>query len=170
MNHLTNEQRLQIVEFYYQNARSVKKVKKKIVFSDEAHFWLNEYGINKQYSRFWSEDQLEAKQELPMHQKKKNKVLCGLWDGGIIGPYFFKVDANRNVTVNRERYCEMISKFFFAQNECMTCGFICYTARGTNKSCDLTPLDYFLCGYVKLMHWRTELKSLFVRYRPKCWK
>ncbi|CAD7013293.1 unnamed protein product [Ceratitis capitata] len=45
------------------------------------------------------------------------------------------------------------------------------------RSCDL---DYFSWGYVKsnvytekplqLTHWRTTLKRLLVRYRPKCWK
>ena len=46
---------------------------------------------------------------------EKVTVWCGLWAGGIIGPYFFKDAANRNVTVNGERYREMISNFFFAQ-------------------------------------------------------
>ena len=46
----------------------------------------------------------------------KIHFLCGLCAGGIIGPYFFKDYANRNVTVNGERYREMISNFFFAQN------------------------------------------------------
>ena len=79
---------------------------RKIVFSDEAHFWLNLY-INKQNCRFWSEEL----QKLPMHAEKVT-VWCGLWAGGIIGPYFFKDAANRNVTVNGERYREMISNFF----------------------------------------------------------
>ena len=45
-----------------------------------------------------------------MHPEKVT-VWCGLWAGGIIGPYFFKDDAIRNVTVNGERYREMISNF-----------------------------------------------------------
>ena len=32
---------------------------RKIVFSNETHFWLDGY-VNKQHSRFWSEDQPEA--------------------------------------------------------------------------------------------------------------
>ena len=35
---------------------------RRIVFSDEAHFWLN-----KQNCRFWSEDQPEQLQKLPIH-------------------------------------------------------------------------------------------------------
>ena len=74
---------------------------RKIVFSDEANFWLNGY-VNKQNCRFWSEDRPQELQKLPMLSEKVT-VWCGLWAGGIIGPYFFKDDANRNVTVNGER-------------------------------------------------------------------
>ena len=42
---------------------------RKIVFSDEVHFWLNGY-VNKQNCRFWSEDQPEELQKLPMHPEK----------------------------------------------------------------------------------------------------
>lgn len=83
------------------------------MFSDEAHFWLNGY-VNKHNCRIWSEDQPEALQELPLHPEKCT-VWCGLWAGGIIGPYFFKDDNGRNVTVNGERYRVMIGDFF-AQN------------------------------------------------------
>ena len=49
-------------------------------------------------------------QKLPMHPEKVT-VCCGLRAGGTSGPYFFKDAANRNVTVNDERYREMISNF-----------------------------------------------------------
>ena len=82
---------------------------RKIVFSDEAHFWLHEY-VNKQTCRFWSDDQPEL-QKLPMHPEKVT-VWCGLWAVGIIGPYLFKDAANRNATVNDERYHEIVANFF----------------------------------------------------------
>ena len=84
------------------------------LFSDEAHFWLNGY-VNKQNCRIWNEDQPEALQVLPMHPEKVT-VWCGLLVDSIIGPYFFKGDDGRNVTVNGERYRVMIDDFFFAQN------------------------------------------------------
>ena len=84
------------------------------MFSDEAHFWLNGY-VNKQNCRFWNVYQPEELQKLPMHPEKVT-VWCGSWADGIIGPYFFKDAANRNVTKNGERYREMISNFSFAQN------------------------------------------------------
>ncbi|GFW08928.1 helitron_like_N domain-containing protein [Trichonephila clavipes] len=101
-------------------------------------------------------------------------TFCALWAGGIIGPYFFKNDEGHNVTVNGDRYRAMITNFFipelnnhdvqelwFQQD-----GATCHTARATvdllkdtfgdrlisrfgpvnwpPRSCDLTPLDYFL--------------------------
>ncbi|GFT35970.1 transposable element Tc3 transposase [Trichonephila clavipes] len=109
----------------------------------------------------------------------KKTVWSALWADGIIGPYFFKNDEGHNVTVNGDRYRAMIINFFipelnnhdvqelwFQQD-----GAICHTARATidllkdtfgdrlisrfgpvnwpPRSCDLTPLDYFLWGYVK---------------------
>ena len=69
---------------------------RKIVFSDEAHFWLNTCRyVSKQNCRFFSEDQPEELQKLPMHPEKVT-VWCGLWAGGIIAPFFFKDAANRN--------------------------------------------------------------------------
>ncbi|GFT64266.1 hypothetical protein TNCV_5134271 [Trichonephila clavipes] len=91
---------------------------------------------------------------------------------------FFKNDEGHNVTVNGDRYRAMITNFFipelnnhdveelwFQQD-----GATCHTARATidllkdtfgdrlisrfgpvnwpPRSCDLTPLDYFLWGYV----------------------
>ncbi|GFY19728.1 putative transposable element [Trichonephila clavipes] len=92
---------------------------------------------------------------------------------------FFKNDEGHNVTVNGDRYRAMITNFFipelnnhdvqelwFQQD-----GATCHIARATidllkdtfgdrlisrfgpvnwpPRSCDLTPLDYFLWGYVK---------------------
>lgn len=62
---------------------------KKIIFSDEAHFWLNGF-VNKQNCRFWCENNPQEIHEKPLHPEKVT-VWCGLWSGGIIGPYFFKM-------------------------------------------------------------------------------
>ncbi|GFW41950.1 putative DD41D transposase [Trichonephila clavipes] len=150
---------------------------KRILFSDEAHFWLNGY-VNKQNSRIWREANPQVYVETPLHPEKLT-VWCALWASGIIGPYFFKNDEGHNVTVNGDRYRAMITNFFipelnnhdvqelwFQQD-----GATCHTARATidllkdtfgdhlisrfgpvnwpPRSCDLTPLNYFLWGYVK---------------------
>ncbi|GFV49386.1 hypothetical protein TNCV_2198011 [Trichonephila clavipes] len=69
---------------------------KRILFSDEAHFWLNGY-VNTQNCRIWSEANPQVYVKTPLHPEKLT-VWCALWAGGIIGPYFFKNDEGHNVT------------------------------------------------------------------------
>ncbi|GFT75711.1 putative DD41D transposase [Trichonephila clavipes] len=86
---------------------------KQILFSDEAHFWLNGY-VNKQNCRIWSEANPQVYVETPLHPEKLT-VWCALWAGGIIGPYFFKNDEGHYVTVNGDRYRAMITNFFISE-------------------------------------------------------
>lgn len=94
----------------------------KIIFSDEAHFWLDGY-VNKQNGDFWCEYNPREIHEKPLHPQK---VECGLWHGGIFGPYFFQNEAGDAVTVNGERYRLMLTDFFHGQIQMkliwMTCG------------------------------------------------
>ncbi|GFY10071.1 hypothetical protein TNCV_1946161 [Trichonephila clavipes] len=55
---------------------------KRILFSDEAHFWLNGY-LNKQNCRIWSEANPQVYVETPLHLEKLT-VWCALWAGGIL--------------------------------------------------------------------------------------
>ncbi|GFV01224.1 transposable element Tc3 transposase [Trichonephila clavipes] len=110
---------------------------KRILFSEEAHFWLNGY-VNKQKCCIWSEANPQVYVETPLHPGKLT-VWCALWAGVIIGPYFFKNDEGHNVTVNGDRCRAMITSFFIPelnnhavqelwfQQE----GATCHTARAT---------------------------------------
>ncbi|GFU69320.1 transposable element Tc3 transposase [Trichonephila clavipes] len=101
---------------------------------------------------------------------------------------FFKNDEGHNVAVNGDRYRAMITNFFIPElnNEDVQelwfqkDGATCHKPRATidllkdtfgdrlisrfrpvswpPRSCDLTPLDFFLLGYVK---------SLVFAYKPK---
>ncbi|GFX73397.1 uncharacterized protein TNCV_3402081 [Trichonephila clavipes] len=126
---------------------------------DEAHFWLNGY-VNKQNCRIWSEANPQVYVETPLHPLT---VWCALWAGGIL----LQNDEGHNVTVNGDRYRAVFLKELWFQQD----GATCHTARATidllkdtfgdclisrfgpvnwpPRSCDLTPLDYFLWGYVK---------------------
>ncbi|GFU13472.1 hypothetical protein TNCV_937811 [Trichonephila clavipes] len=53
---------------------------KRILFSDEAHFWLNGY-VNKQNCRIWREANPQVYVETPLHPEKLT-VWCALWAGG----------------------------------------------------------------------------------------
>ncbi|GFU97650.1 uncharacterized protein TNCV_4455361 [Trichonephila clavipes] len=79
MNRLTPEQRVQIVQFYFENNG---RFSKRILFSDEAHLWVNGY-VNKQNCRIWSEANPQVYVETPLHPETLT-VWCALWAGGIL--------------------------------------------------------------------------------------
>ncbi|GFT84099.1 transposable element Tc1 transposase [Trichonephila clavipes] len=132
-----HQARRRFVEWAQHEIVVVPDFHKRILFSNEAHFWLNGY-VNKQNCRIWSEANPQVYVETPLHPEKLT-VWCALWAGGIIGPYFFKNDEGHNVTVNGDRYRAMITNFFipelnnhdvqelwFQQD-----GATCHTARAT---------------------------------------
>ncbi|GFX76574.1 putative DD41D transposase [Trichonephila clavipes] len=183
-----HQARRRFIEWAQNEIDVVPDFHKRILFSDEAHFWLNGY-VNKQNCRIWSEANPQVYVETPLHPEKLT-VWCALWPGGIIGPYFFKNNEGHNVTVNGDLYRAMITNFFipelnnpdvqelwFQQD-----GATCHTARATidllkdtfgdrlisrfgpvnwpPRSCDLTPLDYFLWGCVKSLVYADKPQTL----------
>ncbi|GFW43680.1 putative transposable element [Trichonephila clavipes] len=83
-----HQARRRFVEWAQNEIAVVPDFHKRILFSDEAHFWWNGY-VNKQNCRIWSEANPQVYVETPLHPEKLT-VWCALWAGGIIGPYFFK--------------------------------------------------------------------------------
>ncbi|GFV14673.1 uncharacterized protein TNCV_2586461 [Trichonephila clavipes] len=183
-----DQARRRFVEWAKNEIAVVPDFHKRILFSDEAHFWLNGY-INKQNCHIWSEANPQVYVETPLCPEKLT-VWCALWAGGIIGPYFFKKDEGHNVTVYGDRYRAMITNFFipelnnhdvqelwFQQD-----GATCHTARAAidllkdtfgdrlisrfgpvnwpPRSCDLTLLVYFLWGYVKSLVYADKPQTL----------
>ena len=56
---------------------------------------------------------------------KKITFWCGLWAGGIVfGPFFFRDEQDRHVTVNRNRYRSMITEYFWPQLDDMNFFFL----------------------------------------------
>lgn len=84
-----------------------------VFFSDEAHFNLSGY-VNKQNCRFWATENPQNIHEDPLHSAKLT-VWCAVSGRCIIGPYFFTNDEGDTVTVNGDRYREMISTFFIPE-------------------------------------------------------
>ncbi|GFT87485.1 hypothetical protein TNCV_2395871 [Trichonephila clavipes] len=102
----------------------------------------------------------------------------------------FKNDEGHNVTVNGDRHRAMITNFFIPESNnhdvqelwFQQDGATCHTARATidllkdtfgdrlisrfgpvnwpPRSCDLTPLDYFLWGYVKSLVYADKPQTL----------
>ncbi|GFT56342.1 retrovirus-related Pol polyprotein from transposon 17.6 [Trichonephila clavipes] len=79
-HHKVNKQRF--VEWAENEIAIVPDFHKRILFSDEAHFWLNGY-VNKQNCRIWSEANPQVYVETPLHPEKLI-VWCALWAGGIL--------------------------------------------------------------------------------------
>ncbi|GFU50643.1 uncharacterized protein TNCV_3500431 [Trichonephila clavipes] len=106
-----HQARRRFVEWAQNEIAVVPDFHKRILFSDEAHFWLNGY-VNKQNCRIWSEANPQAYVETPLHPEKLT-VWCALWAGGIIGPYFFLNNHD-------------VQELWFQQD-----GATCHTARAT---------------------------------------
>ncbi|GFW96841.1 DUF4817 domain-containing protein [Trichonephila clavipes] len=178
---------------------------KRILFSDEAHFWLNDY-VNKQNCRIWSEANPQVYVEIRYIQK--NWLFGALY--GLVESLVrtsSKTMKGHNVTVNGDRYRAMITNFFIPELDnhdvqelwFQQDGATCHTARATidllkdtfgdrlisrfgpvnwpPRSCDLTPLDYFLWGYVKslvyaekpqmLDHLEDNIRRVIAYIRPQ---
>ncbi|GFY26412.1 histone-lysine N-methyltransferase SETMAR [Trichonephila clavipes] len=73
---------IRFVEWAQNEIAVVPDFHKRILFSDEAHFWLNGY-VNKQNCRIWSEANPQVYVETPLHPEKLT-VWCALWAGGIL--------------------------------------------------------------------------------------
>ncbi|GFU48008.1 hypothetical protein TNCV_4967911 [Trichonephila clavipes] len=74
--------RRRFVELAQNEIAVVPDFHKRILFSDEAHFWLNGY-VNKQNCRICSEATPQVYVETPLHPEKLT-VWCALWAGGIL--------------------------------------------------------------------------------------
>ncbi|GFX71151.1 uncharacterized protein TNCV_3649161 [Trichonephila clavipes] len=136
--------RRRFVEWAQNEIAVVPDFHKRILFSDEAHFWLNGY-VNKQNCRIWSEANPQV---------------------AVITNFFIPELNNHDV-----------QELWFQQD-----GATCHTARATidllkdtlgdrlisrfgpvnwpPRSCDLTPLDYFLWGYVKSLVYADKPQTL----------
>ena len=105
--------------------------------------------------------------------------MCGFWSRGIIGPFFFEKEQGEAVIVNGDRYRALLKEFLFTKIEKEDIGNIWFQQDGASshtteatlyvlrpvfedriiscradvlwppRSCDLTPLDYYLWGAVK---------------------
>ncbi|GFY31430.1 hypothetical protein TNCV_4989891 [Trichonephila clavipes] len=77
-----HQARRRFIEWAQNEIAVAPEFHKRILFSDEAHFWLNGY-VNKQNCRIWSEANPQVYVETPLHPEKLT-VWCALWAGGIL--------------------------------------------------------------------------------------
>ncbi|GFV72875.1 putative transposable element [Trichonephila clavipes] len=140
-----HQARRRFVEWAQNEIAVVPDFHKRILFSDEAHFWLNGY-VNKQNCRIWSEANPQVYVETPLHPETltNNHDVQELWflqDGAACQTACATIDLYKDTFGDR-----LISRF----------GPVNWPPR----SCDLTPLDCFLWGYVKSLVYADKPQTL----------
>ena len=137
--------------------------------------------------------------------RKKVTVWCGFHAGGVIGRYFFVDENDRHVTVSGERYLAMLEDYLWTELDELGIkdmwfqqdGATSHTARVTidllkgkfgervisrngpvkwlPRSCDPTPLDFFLLGHIKSLVYankpatsKTTSNTKLPTFRSKC--
>ena len=79
---------------------------------DEAHFFLSGH-VNSKNNIFWGSAPPEHYLQRPLHS-----TICTAWVAlskhGIIGPYWFEDDDEHAMTMNTERYLQILRKFWAA--------------------------------------------------------
>jgi hypothetical protein len=173
------ERRLKFCKWYRSFIKENEE--KEVFYSDEAWFHLNGY-VNSQNARHWSTENPNEMVQAPLHPLKIG-VWCALSKTRIIGPIYF------TDTISAQRYKEILEKFvrklrgndissiFFQQD-----GAPAHRASMIKKylheifpdrvigmgfpydwpprSPDLTPLDFFLWGFLKSKVYINNPKTL----------
>lgn len=156
-----------------------------IIFSDECHIYLK--GMpNRQNYRNWSPTKPNDFFEKPLHSPKIT-VWCGLSGNKIYGPYFFEdPETEQPEVINSDTYLKMLTTIFpnntYPDEWFQQDGATAHTARNTiswlkarfsqrlishrsdfpwpARSPDLSPLDFFLWGFVKEKVFRTAPSNI----------
>jgi transposase len=158
----------------------------KLLFSDEAHFHLHG-GVNKQDYRYWSNVNPHWFREEPLHSPRIT-VWAAIGREGVYGPFFFvnNVTGANYLDMLQHRFLPEIQQLpNFAQLIFMQDGapphwstavrnFLTVTfpnrwmGRGSPNlpwppySPDLTPMDFFLWGYIKSRVYTTPIENLAI--------
>ena len=91
-----------------------------IWFSDEAHFHLNG-AVNNHNNIFWGSEPPEEITEKQLKGPKVTAFVAFNAKHGLLGPYWFE-EGGRTITINGERYREVVRQFHVDVNEILTPG------------------------------------------------
>lgn len=168
------DRRVEFCEFMMEKNNRDPLFLKNVLFSDEATFLLSGH-VNRQTCRYWATENPHWMQEHHTQYPKKVNVWAGIIDNRIIGPYFFEENLtgpryldflqnfllpelnrlfpNRNDLWLQQdgappHYAVLVRNYLdnvFANRWIGRRGSIEWPPR----SPDLTPLDFFLWGYLK---------------------
>lgn len=170
-------QRRRFVKWALEQEAIDSDFRSKIFFSDEANFYLDGF-VNKQNCRIWGSEKPRPNEEQPPSTAKVT-VWCAIWANGIIGPYFYESEQGNSVAVNSLRYQQMLKSFLLPKLQSIDTENMLFQQDGASwhtkstaidilrnkfpdrvisrngdinfppRSCDLSPVDYFLWGYLK---------------------
>ena len=161
----------------------------KIIFSDEAHFWLDGY-VNNQNFRIWGSEKPALILTKPLHPKKLT-VWMAMSADKMVGPFFFEgtVDSAsynhmmtyqflptaREIGWTKEHYFQQDGAPPHVTRENLTLLHEAFGQRVISRSYpetfgygmawppyspDLSPLDFFLWGYIKDKVYKNRPKTL----------
>lgn len=180
------ERRLEFIAIMQVILHEDPDIVNKIMWTDESRFHNNGV-INRHNSHYWASENPHWVRETHFQTVWGINVWCGLFNGRIIGPYFFEG------TLTGERYLEFLQRDIpelmaaipRAERDTMWWqqdGAPAHNARivtdhlnnvlpdrwiGTTgsirwppRSPDLSPLDYFLWGYLKAVVYNTPPRTL----------
>ena len=74
--------------------------------TDEAHFHLSA-AVNTWNTRIWASENPNVVTDIPLHSPKLT-VWMGFSQNFLLEPYFFEDEKGGTVSVNSDRYCDMI--------------------------------------------------------------
>lgn len=170
-------QRRRFVKWALEQEAIDSDFKSKIFFSDEANFYLDGF-VNKRNCRIWGSEKPRPNEEQPTSEAKVT-VWCAIWAHGIIGPYYFEDKQGNSIAVNSSRYRQMLKSFLFPKLQTIDIENMLFQQDGAPwhtkfttinilrkkfpdrvisrngdinfppRSCDLSPVDFFLWGYIK---------------------
>lgn len=173
---------------------------KTVCFSDESTFHLNGY-VNRHNCRFWCEVNPNEHREAPTQRRQKSNVWAGILGNEIIGPFFIEgnLDGPKYIILLHNHivpamqtsaarqniawadvyfqqdgapahYSRLVREYLdlvFPNRWIGRLGTIAWPPR----SPDLTPLDYFLWGFLKDKVFRTipdDLQEMQDRINENC--
>uniref|UniRef100_A0A3Q3KZL0 DUF4817 domain-containing protein n=1 Tax=Mastacembelus armatus TaxID=205130 RepID=A0A3Q3KZL0_9TELE len=177
------DRRTQFAEWAKQKLEQDPQFTQKILFSDEANFYVNGE-VNKQNHRYWSDTNPHWIDPSKTVGTKKVMVWCGIWGTKIVGPFF--INGNLKATGYLKllhdvfpSLCTEAGTFpeFFQQDGapphygCQVRAFLdeqfpekWIGRRGPverpPRSPDLTPLDFYLWGHLKAIVYGVKIRDV----------
>jgi len=180
------DRRLEFCEWFLNKRRQQPNLEQHILFSDEATFYLNGM-VNRQNYRYWSDINPCWAEERRRQNNPRVNVWCGIYNKKIIGPIFIEQNLNgeRYLELLRNELELFIDElplverrlFYFQQD-----GAPPHFTRNVRdylhdllperwigrrgpvewpaRSPDLTPLDFFLWGFLKTKVYVTAPNSV----------